>query len=163
MFHGEWRMGDPVSHSGFRFPTQNKLWKVKHKLEELKIAIGKDKKRRSPYKCDYIDPDVKFVSINSLFKRLVDKSFCFIPPPLASFLKKHCCLLNNDQNCSLQFHLRNDNAWPDENSGYMLTSLKIPSIGAAVLLQLPLLVILGHIQQIDVSTNQPETRMTLLM
>ena len=87
MFHGEWRMGDPVSHSGFRFPTQNKLWKVKHKLEELKIAIGKDKKRRSPYKCDYIDPDVKFVSINSLFKRLVEKSFCFNPPPLASFLK----------------------------------------------------------------------------
>ena len=35
----------------------------------------------------------------------------------------------------------------------MLTSLKIPSIGAAVLLQLPLLVILGHIQRIDVSTN----------
>ena len=48
----------------------------------------------------------------------------------------------------------------------MLTSLKIPpasSIGAAVLLLLPLLVILGHVQQIDVSTNQPETGMSLLM
>ena len=40
---------DPVSHSGFRFPTQNQVWKVKHKLEELEMAIGKDKKRRSPY------------------------------------------------------------------------------------------------------------------
>ena len=38
-----------------------------------------------------------------------------------------------------------------------------PSIGAAVLLLLPLLVILHHVQQIDVSTNQPETGMTLLM
>ena len=125
------------------------------------MAIGKVKKNGGSL-CGYSDPDVKFVSINSHFKRPVDKSFCFNPAPC--FLpEKHCCLLNDDQNCSLQFHLRNDNAWPDENSGYMLTSLKIPSIGAAVLLQLPLLVILGHIQQIDVSTNQPETRMTLLM
>ena len=48
----------------------------------------------------------------------------------------------------------------------MRTFLKIPpapSIGAAVLLLLPLLVILHHVQQIDVSTNQPETGMTLLM
>ena len=55
---------------------------------------------------------------------------------------------------------------PDDNSGCMLIFLKIPpasSIGAAVLLLLPLLVILGHVQQIDVSTNQPETGMTLLM
>ena len=125
------------------------------------MAIGKVKKNGGSL-CGYSDPDVKFVSINSHFKRPVDKSFCFNPAPC--FLpEKHCCLLNDDQNCSLQFHLRNDNAWPDENSGYMLTSLKIPSIGAAVLLQLPLLVILGHIQQIDVSTNQPETEMTLLM
>ena len=42
----------------------------------------------------------------------------------------------------------------------MLTFLHIPpasSIGAAALFLLPLLVILGHVQQIDVSTNQPET------
>ena len=49
---------------------------------------------------------------------------------------------------------------PDDDSGQMLTSLKIPlasSIGAVLLLLLPLLVILHHVQQIDVSTNQPET------
>ena len=47
-----------------------------------------------------------------------------------------------------------------------MTFLKIPpasSIGVAVLLLLPLLVILGHVQQVNVSTNQPETGMTLLM
>ena len=78
--------------------------------------------------------------------------------------------LFNDQNCSLQglgCH-RNDmtNAWPDDDSGQMLTSLKIPlasSIGAVLLLLLPLLVILHHVQQTDVSTNQSETGMTLLM
>ena len=55
---------------------------------------------------------------------------------------------------------------PDDDSGQMLTSLKIPlasSIGAVLLLLLPLLFILHHVQQIDVSTNQPETGMTLLM
>ena len=40
---------------------------MKNKLEEMKMAIGKDKKTEEPL-CGYIDPDVKFVSINSLFK-----------------------------------------------------------------------------------------------
>ena len=37
------------------------------------------------------------------------------------------------------------------------------SVGAAVLLLLPLLVILGDVLHLDISTNQSETGMTLLI
>ena len=40
--------------------------------------MAKSRKRRSPYVfIMWLDPDVKFVSINSLFKRPVDKIFYF--------------------------------------------------------------------------------------
>ena len=74
-------------------------------------------------------------------------------------------------NCSLQFHffflLANNFTYEMTMQDWMTIVVACgppaPSIGAAVLLLLPLLVILHHVQQIDVSTNQPETGMTLLM
>ena len=56
----------------------------------------------------------------------------------------------------------------DDNSDRMLTLSRFSpppasSVGAAVLLLLHLLVILGDSLQLDVSTNQPETGMTLLI
>ena len=142
-------------------PLQNKVWwKVKHKLEELKMA--KSRKRRSPY-----------VKIRVHYVAWSWCQVCLYKFTLQTTGRWKLLLhsrLFNDQNCSLQglgCH-RNDmtNAWPDDDSGQMLTSLKIPlasSIGAVLLLLLPLLVILHHVQQIDVSTNQPETGMSLLM
>ena len=156
MFHVEWRPCEPQwiqilwlkIRCGEKWNTNRRNWGWQ-RAENIGALMWKYMFFM------WIDLDVKFVSINSLFKRPHDKSFCFIPVPSL-----------NDQNCSLQFHLWHDYAWPDNDCGHMLTSLKIPpasSIGAAVLLLLPLLVILGHVQQVDVSTNQPETAMTLLM
>ena len=42
----------------------------------MAMTIGKVKKTEESL-CGYIDPDFKFVSINSLFKRPVDKIFYF--------------------------------------------------------------------------------------
>ena len=130
--------------------------------------MAKSRKRRSPYVfIMWLDPDVKFVSINSLFKTQTIKAFASIPS-LASFLKLTDAFLIITRTVvnNLTFEMIMHAHCADDNSGHMLTSLKILSAssdGDAVLLLLPLLVILGHVQQVDVSTNQPETAMTLLM
>ena len=95
------------------------------------------------------------------------KAFASIPS-LASFLKLTDAFLIMVRTVvyKFTFEMIMHAHCADDNSGHMLTSLKILSAssdGDAVLLLLPLLVILGHVQQVDVSTNQPETAMTLLM
>ena len=96
------------------------------------------------------------------------------PPPFGSSSNRPFLNNANDRNCSLQFHFWNENAWPDLVMTKVITCWlcqdshqaappPASSVGVAVLLLLSLLVILGHVQQVNVSTNQPETGMTLLM
>ena len=68
--------GDPVSHGGFSFSDSAKRCVMKSETKTAGIEDGKEQKTEEPL-CEimWLDPDVKFVSINSLFKRPDDKSF----------------------------------------------------------------------------------------
>ena len=100
MFHVEWRPCEPQwiqilwlkIRCGEKWNTNRRNWGWQ-RAENIGALMWKYMFFM------WIDLDVKFVSINSLFKRPHDKSFCFIPVPSL-----------NDQNCSLQFHLWHDYA-----------------------------------------------------
>ena len=85
MFHVEWRPCEPQwiqilwlkIRCGEKWNTNRRNWGWQ-RAENIGALMWKYMFFM------WIDLDVKFVSINSLFKRPHDKSFCFIPVPLVT-------------------------------------------------------------------------------